>query len=169
MIRTDPIFDTIRMFQEEHLDVRAVTLGLDLQDCSSPVGQHLRDKVHAKIVGHAGGLVRATADIERRFGIPIVNRRIAVSPIAAVAAGHGAVELVRVATTLDRAAAEVGVDLLGGFSALVHKHSTPTARALVDCLPEALSTTGRVCASLNVASTRAGINMDAVPNFTPAR
>jgi uncharacterized protein (UPF0210 family) len=162
MIRTDPIFDTIRMFQEEHLDVRTVTLGLDLQDCSSPVAQHLRDKVHAKIVRHAGGLVRATAEIERTFGIPVVNRRIAVSPMASVAAGHGPDDLVRVAATLDQAAGEVGVDLLGGYSALVHKHSTPTARALVDSLPEALSSTGRVCASLNVASTKAGINMDAV-------
>lgn len=162
MIRTDPIFDTIRMFQEEHLDVRTVTLGLDLQDCSSPVAQHLRDKVHAKIVRHAGGLVRATAEIERTFGIPVVNRRIAVSPIASVAAGHGPDDLVRVASTLDRAAGEVGVDLLGGYSALVQKHSTPTARALVDSLPEALSSTQRVCASLNVASTKAGINMDAV-------
>jgi len=162
MIRTDPIFDTIRMFQEEHLDVRTVTLGLDLQDCSSPVAQHLRDKVHAKIVRHAGGLVRATAEIERTFGIPVVNRRIAVSPMASVAAGHGPDDLVGVAATLDQAAGEVGVDLLGGYSALVHKHSTPTARALVDSLPEALSSTARVCASLNVASTKAGINMDAV-------
>lgn len=162
MIRTDAVFDTIRMFQEEHLDVRAVTLGLDLQDCSSPVARHLRDKVHAKIVRHAGGLVRATAEIEGRFGIPVVNRRIAVSPIAGVAAGHGRDDLVRIASTLDRAASEVGVDLLGGFSALVHKHSTPTARALIDSLPEALGSTRRVCASLNVATTRAGINMDAV-------
>ena len=135
MIRTDAIFDTIRMFQEEHLDVRTVTLGLDLQDCSSPVGQHLREKVRAKIIGHAGDLVRATADVERRFGIPVVNRRIAVSPIASVAAGHGRDELVRIAATLDDAAGAVGVDLLGGFSALVHKHSTPTARALIDSLP----------------------------------
>lgn len=129
MIRTDAVCDTIRMFHPdvpgEHLDVRTVTLGLDLQDCSSPVGQHLRDKVHAKIVGHAGGLARATADVERRFGIPVVNRRIAVSPIASVAAGHNGDELVRVARTLDDAAGEVGVDLLGGYSALVHKHSTP--------------------------------------------
>jgi hypothetical protein len=162
MIRTDAIFDTIRMFQEEHLDVRTVTLGLDLQDCSSPVLGHLVDKIHATIVGHAGGLVRATSEIERRFGIPVVNRRIAVSPIASVAAGHGPDAMVRIAATLDAAAAEVGVDLLGGFSALVHKGSTPTARALVDSLPEALGSTRRVCASLNVATTRAGINMDAV-------
>jgi len=162
MIRTDAIFDTIRMFQEEHLDVRTVTLGLDLQDCSSPVLGHMTDKIHAKIVGHAGGLARATAEIERRFGIPVVNRRIAVSPIASVAAGHDADAMVRIAATLDTAAAEVGVDLLGGFSALVHKGSTPAARALIDSLPEALAGTQRVCASLNVASTRAGINMDAV-------
>lgn len=162
MIRTDTILDTIRMFQEENLDVRTVTLGLDLHDCSSPVLGHMLDKIQAKIVGHAGGLVRATSEVERRFAIPVVNKRIAVSPIADVAAGHGRDGLVRVAATLDRAAAEVGVDLLGGFSALVHKGGTPTARALIDSLPEALSRTERVCASLNVASTRAGINMDAV-------
>jgi uncharacterized protein (UPF0210 family) len=162
MIRSDPIFDTIRMFQEEHLDVRTVTLGLDLQDCSSPVIQHVRDKVHAKIVRHAGHLGRATADIERRFGIPVVNRRIAVSPMASVAAGHRRDDLIALAGTLDAAAGDVGVDLIGGYSALVHKHSTPTARALIDSLPEALASTERVCASVNVASTRAGINMDAV-------
>jgi len=162
MIRSDAIFDTIRMFQEEHLDVRTVTLGLNLEDCSSPVLKHLLDKIHAKIVRHAGNLVRSTREIERQFGIPVVNKRIAVSPMASVAAGHNAAALVRVAATLDRAAEEVGVDLLGGFSALVQKSTTPTARALMDCLPEALSSTRRVCASLNVASTRVGINMDAV-------
>jgi uncharacterized protein (UPF0210 family) len=162
MIRTDAIFDTIRMFQEENLDVRTVTLGLNLEDCSSPVLQHLLDKIHAKIVKHAGSLVRTTKEIERQFGIPVVNKRIAVSPIASVAAGHSSSALVKVAAALDKAAAEVGVDLLGGYSALVQKGSTPTARALIDSLPEALSTTRRVCGSLNVASTRAGINMDAV-------
>lgn len=162
MIRTDAVFDTIRMFQEENLDVRTVTLGLNLEDCSSPVLQHLRDKIHAKIVRHAGDLVRITREIERQFGIPVVNKRIAVSPIASVAAGHGQDALVKVAQTLDKAAAEVGVDLLGGFSALVQKSTSPTARALIDCMPEAFSSTQRVCGSLNVASTRVGINMDAV-------
>ena len=162
MIRTDVIFDTIRMFQEENLDVRTVTLGLDLEDCSSPVRQHLLDKIQAKIVKQAGSLVRATQEIERQFGIPVVNKRLAVSPIASVAAGHDQDSMVKVAAALDQAAADVGVDLLGGFSAMVQKSMTPTDAVLIDSLPEALATTRRVCASVNVASTRAGINMDAV-------
>jgi uncharacterized protein (UPF0210 family) len=162
MIRTDPIFDTIRMFQEENLDVRTVTLGLSLDDCSSPSLNHLLDKIRAKIVSRAGTLVRTTAELERRFGIPVVNKRLAVSPIATVAAGHGVDALVKVAATLDQAAGEVGVDLIGGYSAMVQKSMTSTARALIDSLPQALAGTERVCASLNVASTRAGINMDAV-------
>ena len=161
-MRTDPIFNTIRMFQEENLDVRTVTLGLNLEDCSSPVLQHLRDKIQAKIVRRAGDLVRVTKHIEHQFGIPVVNKRLAVSPIAGVAAGHDADALVQVAATLDQAAGEVGVDLLGGFSAMVHKGMTPTATALIDSLPQALTQTHRVCGSLNVASTRTGINMDAV-------
>lgn len=162
MIRGEAVFDTIRMFQEENLDVRTVTLGLNLDDCSSPTLKHLCDKVRAKIGHAAGDLSRATRAIERRYGIPVVNRRLAVSPIATVAAGHGRDALVRVAVELDRAAADVGVDLIGGFGALVHKGMTPTAQALIDGLPEALSTTQRVCSGISVATTRAGINMDAV-------
>ncbi len=162
MIRSEAVFDTIRMFQEENLDVRTVTLGLNLDDCSSPVLQHLCAKIQAKIANRAAGLVRATRELERRFGIPVVNRRLAISPIATVAAGHDRDALVQIAGCLDRAAADVGVDLIGGFGALVHKGMTPTARALIDSLPEALATTGRVCSGISVASTRAGINMDAV-------
>lgn len=162
MIRGDAIFETIRMFQEENLDVRTVTLGLNLDDCSSPTLSHLCAKVRAKINRAAGDLVRATREVERRYGIPVVNRRLAVSPIASVAAGHGRDALVQVAKTLDQAAAEVGVDLIGGFGGFVHKGLTPTAKALIDSLPEALSSTQRVCSGINVATTRAGINMDAV-------
>lgn len=97
MIRSDDIFETIRMFQDEKLDVRTVTLGLNLDDCSSPVLAQLLDKIQAKIVGTAGGLVRATREVERTFGIPVTNKRIAVSPIARVAAGHGLDALVKVA------------------------------------------------------------------------
>ena len=162
MIRNDAIFDTIRMFQEENLDVRTVTLGLNLEDCSSPVLAQLLEKIEAKIVGTAGDLVSAARQVERTFGIPITNKRIAVSPIAAVAAGHGVDALVQVAHRLDRAAATVGVDLIGGFSANVQKGMTPTASALITSLPEALSSTDRVCSALGVASSRVGINMDAV-------
>ena len=162
MIRGEAVFDTIRMFQEENLDVRTVTLGLNLDDCSSPSLAHLCAKLRAKIAGAAGELVRASGELERRYGIPVVNRRLAVSPIASVAAGHGRDALVRIASELDRAAAEVGVDLIGGFGALAHKGLTPTARALFEALPEALAGTRRVCSGISVASTRAGINMDAV-------
>ena len=162
MIRGEGVFDTIRMFQEENLDVRTVTLGLNLDDCSSPAPAQLGAKVHAKITHRAGDLVRATRAVEQRYGIPVVNKRLAVSPIATVAAGHNRDGLVQLATVLDRAAAEVGVDLIGGFGALAHKGLTPTGRALIEALPEVLSGTRRVCAGISVASTRAGINMDAV-------
>ena len=162
MIRTDAIFDTLRMFQEENLDVRTVTLGLNLDDCSSPTLAHLLDKIHAKINRYAGNLAQASRQIERRFGIPVVNKRIAVSPIAGVAAGHGPEAMVRIAKRLDQAAGEVGVDLLGGFGAMVHKGMTAGALALIESLPEALSSTQRVCSGISVASTKAGINMDAV-------
>ncbi|MCZ6665201.1 MAG: PFL family protein [Gammaproteobacteria bacterium] len=162
MIRSDDIFETIRMFQDEKLDVRTVTLGLNLDDCSSPVLAQFLDKIQAKIVGTAGNLVRATREVERTFGIPVTNKRIAVSPIARVAAGHGPDALVKVAERLDTSAAEVDVDLIGGFSATVEKGMTPTEAALFTCLPEALSVTERVCSALSVASSRAGINMDAV-------
>ncbi len=162
MIRNEAILDTIRMFQDEKLDVRTVTLGLNLDDCSSPVLKHLLDKIHARIRISAAHLVQATREIERTFGIPVTNKRIAVSPIATVAAGHGPDGLVRVARCLDDAAAEVGVDLIGGYSATVEKGMTTTEGALIASLPEALSVTKRVCSAVSVASSRAGINMDAV-------
>ncbi len=162
MIRGEAVFDTIRMFQEENLDVRTVTLGLNLDDCSSPTLAQLGAKIRAKIVSRAGDLVRTTRVIEQRYGIPVVNKRLAVSPIATVAAGHGRDALVQLARVLDQAGAEVGVDLVGGFGALVHKGMTPTARALFEALPEALATTRRVCSGISVATTRAGVNMDAV-------
>lgn len=162
MIRSKAIAETIRMFQEENLDVRTVTLGLSLEDCSSPSLSHLKDKIRARIGHRAGGLAQATAAVQRRYGIPVVNRRIAVTPIASVAAGHKRDALVEIAHGLDQAAAEVGVDLIGGFGAFVQKSMTPTAAELLASLPEALSGTARVCSGINVASTRAGINMDAV-------
>ncbi len=162
MVRDDAIFATIRMFQEENLDVRTVTLGLNLQDCSSTNLDLLLGRLHTKIFKSAANLVRATEHVEKCFGIPVVNKRLAISPMASVAAGHGIDAMVKIARKLDQAAADVGVDLIGGFSAMVHKGMTSSAKALIDSLPEALATTRRVCASLNVASTRAGINMDAV-------
>lgn len=162
MLRNDAILDTLRMLQEENLDVRTVTLGINLDDCSSPNLQHLLDKIHTRITSLAANMVRTTQQLESQFGIPVVNKRIAVSPIASVAAGHGIDALVQVARTLDRAAADVGVDLIGGFSANVQKSMTKAGRTLIDSLPEALSTTQRVCSSIQVATSRVGINMDAI-------
>jgi uncharacterized protein (UPF0210 family) len=162
MIRRAAIAETLRMFQEENLDVRTVTLGLNIEECSSPILSHLLDKLRETILRRAGGLVRATQELEQRFGVPVVNKRIAVTPIASVAAGHKREALVRVAEQMDRAAAEAGVDLIGGFGAWMQKSMTPTAAELLDSLPEALSKTQRVCGGLNVASTRVGVNMDAV-------
>ena len=162
MIRTDAVLDTLRMLQEEKLDVRTVTLGIDLDDCSSPDRADLERRVHARVARVAADLVAASQALEREFGIPVVNRRIAVTPIANVAAGHGHDAMVGVARALDRAAADVGVDLIGGYSANVQKATTTAAATLIDSLPEALGTTARVCSSVQVASSRTGINMDAV-------
>jgi len=162
MIRTDAVFDTLRMLQEEKLDVRTATLGIDLHDCASRDAGTLAERIRAKITRVAGGFVAATTRLEREYGIPIVNRRIAVSPIAQVAAGHDTRALVAVARALDAAAADVGVDLIGGYGAHVQKASTKAAEALIESLPEALSTTSRVCGYVQVASSRTGINMDAV-------
>jgi len=162
MLRTDEILATIRMFQEEHLDVRAVTMGIDLADCAGPRHEHVAARVREKILSVAGELVDTCRRVGERYGIPIVNKRIAVSPVAGVGARHGIAGLSAIAASLDQAAAEVGVDFLGGYSALVQKGMTPSDEALIDSLPAVLSSTQRVCASVNVASSKAGINMDAV-------
>lgn len=162
MRKRDDILDTLRMLQEEKLDVRTATLGINLDDCSSPNLVQLKEKLYTRIVRVAGDMVRTTQRLESEFGLPVVNKRIAVSPIANVAAGHSTEALIEVARTLDKAAAEVGVDLLGGFSANVQKSMTRAGRQLIDALPEALSVTSRVCSSVQVASTRVGINMDAI-------
>ena len=162
MIRRAAIAETLRMFQEENLDVRTVTLGLNIEECSSPSLSQLLDKLRATILSRASGLVQATRTLEQRFGVPVVNKRIAVTPIASIAAGHNRDALVKVAEQLDRVAAEAGVDLIGGFGAFMQKAMTATASELLDRLPEAMSRTQRVCGGINVASTRVGINMDAV-------
>ena len=162
MIRTDAVLDTLRMLQEEKLDVRTATLGIDLNACSDPDPKALAARVRERILTTADGFVDATARLEREYGIPIVNRRIAVSPVASVAAGHAPESLVALAHALDGAARDVGVDLVGGFGAHVQKATSSAAGALIDALPEALSTTSRVCGYLEVASTRTGINVDAV-------
>lgn len=150
------------MVQNEHLDVRAVTMGVSLLDCASSDLNELTDKIYTKITGLAGNLVNVCDEIGDKYGIPVVNKRLSISPIAVVAAPFSSSQMIEVAKTLDRAAKAVNVDFIGGFSALVEKGIAKGDRALIDAIPEALAGTERVCASVNVASTRAGINMDAV-------
>jgi uncharacterized protein (UPF0210 family) len=162
MLRTEDIMSTLRMFQEEHLDVRTVTLGVNLLDCvDADVAQMCR-KVRLKLRGRAGSLVRACREVGARYGIPVVNKRLAVTPVSGLAAGGSEEALWRIAGELDGAAAEVGVDLVGGFTALVQKGMTAADEALIGAIPRALAETERLCSSVNVASTSAGINVDAI-------
>jgi uncharacterized protein (UPF0210 family) len=150
------------MVRQHKLDVRTVTMGVDLQTCASPNLKDLCTRVRDRLLGFAGRLAAVCREVEGRYGIPIVNRRLAVSPIASVAAAHTAEGYLELARTLDAVAAEVEVDLVGGFTALVQKGWTEGDRRLIATLPEVLSTTKRVCSSVNVGTTAAGINMDAI-------
>ncbi len=162
MLTQREILSTLEMLQNEHLDVRTVTLGLNLFDCASHDPERLRENVRNRIAEIAGALVPVCNEVGDKYGIPVVNKRIAVSPVAAFGAAHPPDELVAVAETLDAAAASVNVDFIGGFSALVEKGMARGDRSLIEAIPEAMARTERVCASINVASSRAGINMDAV-------
>ena len=156
------IIETLKMIQEENLDIRTITMGISLRDCADSNAQKSCDKIYEKICWRAERLVTVGEEIEREYGIPIINKRISVTPIALVAESSDASSYVDFAHALDRAAHTVGVNFIGGFSALVHKGFTKGDRILVDSLAEALSVTKRVCASVNLASTKSGINMDAV-------
>ena len=156
------IQETVDMFLRYKLDIRAITLGISLLDCASPSGDECRKRIREKLVRIAGSLVKTGRDIETEFGIPIINKRIAVTPVSIVAASCGENDFTPFAQTLDRAAAELGVDFIGGFSALVQKGFSGGDDRLIASLPDALCVTEKVCASVNVASTKSGINMDAV-------
>jgi uncharacterized protein len=162
MLSDREVLSTLEMLRSEHLDVRTVTLGVSLFDCNSHDLGLFQTRIHEKIVRLARQLVTVCNEIGDKYGIAVVNKRIAVSPIATVGAPFSSTQLVEIAKTLDQIADEVRVDFIGGFSALVEKGLAAGDRALIEAIPEALSATGRVCASVNVASTRAGINMDAV-------
>jgi len=162
MLTQREILSTLEMLKNEHLDVRTVTLGVNLLDCASHDLVKLKNKIHTRISHFAGNLVSACNQIGEKYGIPVVNKRIAVSPIAVVGAAMSSSQLVDVARILDEVAAEVDVDFIGGFTALVEKGTARGDRALIEAVPQALAETRRVCASVNVASTKAGINMDAV-------
>ena len=162
MLRTDEILSTIQMLHAEHLDLRTVTLGLNVDDCAATSMEHVCRKLREKILSRASRLVETCDRIGRKYGIPVTNKRLAISPVSHLLAGHGQIAAVAVARTLDEAAAACRVDLVGGFTALVQKGVTPADAVVMAALPEVLSETQRVCASVNVASRRAGINMDAI-------
>ncbi len=162
MLSDKEILATLEMVQNENLDVRAVTLGVSLFDCASSQIDQLTENIYRKIINLANDLVPVCNRIGAKYGIPIVNKRIAVSPIGVVGAPFNQKQMVAIAKTMNRAARDVEVDFIGGFSALVEKGSAKGDMALIEAIPEALTETERVCASVNVASTRAGINMDAV-------
>ena len=162
MLSSEEIIRTVEMLKNENLDVRTVTLGISLRDCVSASAEDLCARIRRKIQHHAQDLVLTCDRISNKYGIPIVNKRLAVTPIAAVAEGVRREDYLAVAKTLDQSAEAVGVNFIGGYSALVQKGFTKGDRNLIDTIPEVLSSTERVCSSVNVASTRAGINMDAV-------
>ncbi len=162
MLTDREVLSTINMLRNEHLDVRTVTLGISLFDCASHDFDVFAYRVRAKIAKYAAKLVSTCNEVGDKFGIPVVNKRISVSPIGVVGASFTRDQMVRACQVLDESAKDAGVDFLGGFGALVEKGITPGERNLIDALPEALATTDRICSSINVASTRSGINMDAV-------
>ncbi len=154
--------ETNKMIREMNLDVRTITMGISLLDCAHSNIDTFNRNMYDKITRLAENLVKTGEDLERQFGIPIINKRISVTPIAIAAGGVNSESYVSIAETLDRAAREVGVNFIGGFSALVHKGFTTSDRRLIASIPEALATTERVCSSVNIGSSRSGINMDAV-------
>lgn len=162
MLLHEDILSTIRMIQSENLDVRAVTLGVNLMECAGPDIDQVCEKIRRKVTAKAGRLVAVCDEIGGKYGIPVVNKRLAVSPVSALGESHAAAGLCKIAQALDQAAKAVNVDLVGGYTALVQKGMTPGERRLIESLPEALAKTDRLCASVNVASSAAGINMDAV-------
>ena len=161
MLNTFDILETIRMIQDECLDIRTITMGISLLDCIDPDIDRACEKVYEKITTKAKDLVKVGEQIEKEYGIPIVNKRVSVTPIAMLAAACPNGDPVKFARTLQRAADTCGVNFLGGYSALVHKGFSAGDLALIRSIPEALSVTNNVCSSVNIGSTRSGINMDA--------
>ena len=156
------ILETLRMVEVEHLDIRTITMGISLYDCGGTEAAGIAGRIKEKIERCADNLVPVAESIERDYGIPIINKRIAVTPVSMISGAHSPDDYLLYARAMDEAAAEVGVDFIGGFSALVHKGFTGQDQRLIQIIPHALAETVRVCSSVNVASTHAGINMDAV-------
>lgn len=165
MINPFEIIETINMIDNENLDIRTITMGISLKSCAGPDIDKVCENVYNKITTYAKDLVKTGEDIEKQFGIPIINKRISVTPVATLVdalENPDTEKCVKIAKTLDRAAKAVGVNFIGGYSALVHKGFTNGERVLIESIPEALANTDIVCSSVNIGSTRAGINMDAV-------
>ena len=162
MLERRDILETIKMIEEEHLDIRTVTMGISLLSCAGDDADEVCDRVYKKITTVAKDLVAVAEEISVRYGIPIINKRISVTPASLVLQSERSEDYVKFAKALDKAAITTGVNFIGGFSALVHKGMTKSERAMIESIPEALSRTERVCSSVNVGTTKAGINMDAV-------
>lgn len=163
MITRNEILETNSMISDMNLDVRTITMGISLLDCADADINKFNEKVYKKITTYAKDLVKVGDELAKEYGVPVVNKRISVTPIAIAAAGcKNADSYVSIAQTLDRAAQEVGVNFIGGFSALVQKGYTESDKILIDSIPEALAVTERVCASVNIGTSRNGLNMDAV-------
>ncbi len=164
MVELREVFETYEMVSHENLDVRTITMGISLLDCIDPDLDALCRKIHDKIVRLAGNLVKVGNELGVEYGVPVINKRVSVTPIAIVggAACRSPEDFVRIAETLDRAGREIGVNFIGGYSALVQKGMTPADRMLIESIPKALARTECVCSSISLGSTRTGINMDAV-------
>ncbi len=161
-VSKDEILETVHMFQMQNLDIRTITMGINIQDCRENDGKGTGKKIYEKIVRYARDLVKTGEEIEKEYGIPIINKRISLTPLSMVIDGLSCAEVIKTGKYLDKAAIEVGVNFLGGFSALVHKGFTRGDLALIEAIPETLAGTERVCSSVNLATSKAGINMDAV-------
>ncbi len=162
MLNTADILETIGMIREENLDIRTITMGISLFDCVSEDADRLCQKVYDKITRKAENLVKTGVEIEQKYGIPIVNKRVSVTPVSLIGGNMSPDGFLKLAHTLQRAANTLGINFIGGYSALVHKGMTQGDRNLISVIPEALAETSTVCSSVNVATTKAGINMDAI-------
>jgi len=162
MLNTHDILETINMIREECLDIRTITMGISLWDCVSDDTDRLCEKIYDKITTRAEHLVKTGNDIEKMYGIPIVNKRVSVTPISLIGGNTSPDGYIKIAHTLQRAADTLGINFIGGYSALVQKGMTVGAKNMISVIPEALAETQNVCSSVNVASTKAGINMDAI-------
>ncbi|MBR6911281.1 MAG: DUF711 family protein, partial [Candidatus Methanomethylophilaceae archaeon] len=164
MVELDEAFETVNMVSHENLDVRTITMGISLLDCIDPDLDSLCEKIYNKITESAKDLVKVGDDIGNEYGVPVINKRISITPAALIggAACKTPGDFIKIAQTLDAAAKEVGVNFIGGYSALVQKGMTNSDRLLIESIPQALSKTERVCSSISLGSTRTGINMDAV-------